>query len=115
MVEAGRISVRHDQAVKCHGQARLAEGLDFSGFAKNFGSRRNQEVLAVVGIDVVGEQAFDRPGELSVEPVEENGFQYGSFKQHIGFSPLPPRRNAFGGGLRGVLLSSPFDDSCIRE
>ena len=37
-------------------------------------------MLAVVGIDIGCEQAFDGPGELPFEPVDENSFENRSFK-----------------------------------
>ena len=93
-VEARRVAVRHDQAMKGDGEPRLAEGFDLAGFAEELGSRRNQKMLTVVGIDVVGEKTLDGPGELPVETIDENGFEYGSFKQNVGLflSPWPVRQ-----------------------
>ena len=69
-IEAGRVAVRHDQAMKENGEPSLAEALDLAGLAKNLGARRNQNMLAVVGVDIASEKAFDRSGELPVEAVE---------------------------------------------
>src|SRR5579885_532686 len=59
LVEIDRIPVRHDKAVKEHGEPLLAEGVDLIGFAQNLRARRNQDVLPVVGIDIVGDKTVD--------------------------------------------------------
>ena len=62
-------------------------------------------MLAVVGIDVAGHQAFDGTGDWPVEPVEEHGFEDGSFKQDVGF---PCRRSCSASGCGGRGFAPPF-------
>ncbi len=66
--------------MECNREPVLTEGFDFSCLAQQLRSGWNQEVLAVMRKNIVGKQAFDGPGELPVEPVDEGGFEYGSFK-----------------------------------
>jgi len=47
--------------VKHDGEASLAEALHLPRLAEELCARRNQQVLAVVGIDVGREQALDGP------------------------------------------------------
>ena len=53
------------------GEPCLAEGVDFVGFAYDLAARRNEEVLAVMGVNVGGEQADDWAGKTAVKPVDE--------------------------------------------
>ena len=66
-------------------------------------------MLSVVGIDIVGQQALDGSGKLSIETVDEQGFEYGSFKQNVVF---PRRRGRCarrrGDRIPGFLLSLAF-------
>ena len=113
-VETDGITVGHERAVEHDSQTRLAKRVHLPGFAKKFRARRNQQVLAVVGVNVGGKQALDGSGKAAVETVDEHGFENGSFKQYVGFSC---RR--IGGGSRNggriscFLLSIPgcFPDS----
>src|SRR5579885_158190 len=73
LVEIDRIPVRHDKAVKEHGEPLLAEGADLIGFAQNLRARRKQDVLPVGGIDIVGDKTVDGAGETPIEPVHEHG------------------------------------------
>src|SRR6185437_13990714 len=89
------------------GQTCLAEGVHLLGFAQQLRSCRNEQVLAVVGINVCREQALDGAGEAPVEAVDENSFEDGSFKQYVGFSCRRiggARRH--GGRIFGFLLRS---------
>jgi hypothetical protein len=43
-------------------------------------------MLSITGVNVSCEKAFDRPRELAVEPVDENGFEDGSLKDEIGLA-----------------------------
>ena len=105
LVEADGIAVRHDEPMEDNGEASLPEGFHLLRFAKNLRSCRNQQVLAVVRVDVVCEQALDGTGELPVEPVDENGFENGSFKENVG---LPCRRVCGAGRRGGRAWSPPF-------
>src|SRR5271157_2494275 len=51
-VEADGISIGHEDAVEGHGQTCLAKSIDLLGFAEQLGSRGDQEVLAVVRVNV---------------------------------------------------------------
>ena len=86
MVEACGKSVGHYHAMEGDGETGLAEGLDLAGLAKQFGPGWNQKMLPVVGVNIARQKAFDGSSELAVEPVDENGFEYGSFKKNVGFA-----------------------------
>src|SRR5262249_9663495 len=89
------------------GQRGLREGFDLAGSPEELRSGRNQKMLPVVGIYICCEKAFDGPGKLSVEPVEENGFKYGSFKENVGFARCRSRcARRRGNRAPGFLLSS---------
>src|SRR5271169_2001971 len=70
-------------------------------------------MLAVVRIHIRRKQALDGTCKASVEAVDENGFENGSFKEYVGFSC---RRiggaRRYGGRISGFLLSI---FSCFRE
>src|SRR5262249_24562557 len=70
----------------------LTEGLHLSRLAQKFGSGRDQKVLAVVGMNVTCQKAFDGCCKLPVEPVNENSLEYGSFKENIGLAGCRGRR-----------------------
>ena len=42
-------------------------------------------MLAVMGVDIGGDQTFEGTGKLPFEPVGENGFNDGSFKKDLSF------------------------------
>ena len=79
------------------GEPCLAESVDFAGFAYDLAARRNEEVLAVVGVNVVREQAGDWAGKTAVKPVDEKRFKNCAFKQNVFL--------AFVSGGNGRLLS----------
>src|SRR5579884_2428614 len=83
LVEIDRIPVRHDEAVKEHGKPLLAEGVDLIGFAQNLGASRDQDMLPVVGIDIVGDEAIDRPGETPIQPIHEHGVDDRAFEEDV--------------------------------
>jgi hypothetical protein len=66
--------------VEGDGKPGLTERFNPPCFTKNFRSCGNEEMLAVMGVHVVREQAFDRSDELSVEAVDEYGLENGSFE-----------------------------------
>ena len=92
------------------GETRLAEGVHLPGFAEKFRARGNQQVLAVVGIDVGGKQALDGAGKAPVETVDEHGFENGSFKQYVGFSCRRIDGGSRNGGRIFCFLLSIFGD-----
>src|SRR5260370_24689879 len=93
MVEAGGIAVGHDQAMKGNREPRLPEAFDLAGFSQQGPSSRNEQMLAIVGIDSVGQEALDWSGKLTIETVDEQGFEDGAFKQNVVLS-CPPGRCA---------------------
>src|SRR5277367_3586182 len=70
-------------------------------------------MLAVVRIHIRRQQALDGTCKASVEAVDENSFENGSFKEYVGFSC---RRiggaSRYGGRISGFLLSIL---GCFRE
>ena len=66
-----------------NGKSCLPEGVDFVGFAYDFAAGRNEKVLTVVRVNVVGEQADDRAGKTTVKPVDEQRFKNCPFKQDV--------------------------------
>ena len=70
-VEVDRIPIRHDEPMEGDGEPCLTECVDFAGFSYDLATCRNQEVLAVMGVNVVGEQAGDGAGKTAIEPVDE--------------------------------------------
>ena len=61
MVEARGISIGHNQPMKRNGKPALPKALDFAGFPEKLRAPGNQQMLAVVGIDVGCEKALDGP------------------------------------------------------
>ena len=72
--------------MKHDGQTRLAEGIDFLGFAEQFRTGWYEQVLPVIRVDIVGEQALDGSGKAAIETVDQDGFEDGSFKKQIGLA-----------------------------
>ena len=70
-VEVDRIPIRHDESMEGDGEPRLAKRIDPVGFADDLAARRYEEVLAVMGVNIVREQAGDWAGETAVKPVDE--------------------------------------------
>src|SRR6266478_6825722 len=70
LIQADGITVRHDEAMKHDGKPRLAERIDLLRLTQNLRSGGNQKMLAVVGVNVGSEKAFDGTRELPVEPVD---------------------------------------------
>src|ERR1700694_5788955 len=89
LIQADGITIRHDEAGEGDGKPRLGERIDLLHLTQNLRSSGNQKMLAVVGVNVVCEKAFDGTGELPVEPVDEDGFEYGAFEEDVS---LPCRR-----------------------
>ena len=52
LIEADGIAIGHEQAMEHDGQTCLAEGVHLLGFTEQFGACGNQQVLAVVRIDI---------------------------------------------------------------
>lgn len=53
------ITIRHDEAMERDGKPRLTERIDLLRLTQNLRSGGNQKMLAVVGVNVVCEKAFD--------------------------------------------------------
>src|SRR5579871_2922891 len=105
-VEVCRKPIRHHHSMEKDGKASLAEGFDLPCLPEEFRSGRNQQMLPVVGIDICCEKAFDGSCHLSVEPVDENGFEYGSFKENVSFARCRSRcARRRGNRAPGFLLS----------
>src|SRR5882757_6202680 len=66
LIQADRITIRHDEAVEGDSKPRLAERIDLLRLTENLRSSGNQKMLAVVGVNVGCEKAFDGTGELPV-------------------------------------------------
>ena len=58
--------------------------------------------MAIVGVDIIREQACDGAGHLPIESVDQYGFKYGSFKQDVGLACRG------GGKALGFLLSVAY-------
>src|ERR1700723_2799732 len=104
-VETGGVTVRHNHAVENDCETGLTGVLDLARFTEEFCSGGQEEMLAVVGIDIGREKAFDRSCKLSFETVDENRFKNGPFKHNVSF----PRRRvgdttSHGGRGSGFLL-----------
>src|SRR5258707_5527483 len=66
-------------------------------------------MLTVVGIDVVGQEALDGAEKLTIEPVDEQTLEYGSFKQKVVLSCRRGRcARRRGDRIPGFLLSLGF-------
>jgi len=102
-VEADGIAVRHEQPVEGYGEARLAKRFDLARFSENLATRRNEQVLAVAGIDIARHQTVDGSCIGSVEPVDEDGFEDGSLEHDVSFS-CRHSCSASGCGGRGFDL-----------
>jgi hypothetical protein len=63
VIEARRVAVRHDETMKKNGEPGLPKTLDLARFAEQLRACRNQKMLAVMGIDIASEKAFDGAGE----------------------------------------------------
>src|SRR6185437_7231558 len=74
LIEAYGIAVRHDEPVKRDGKARLAERFHALGLPQNLRARGDEKVLAVMGVNIVGDEALDRAIKVSAETIEERGF-----------------------------------------
>jgi len=69
LLKADGIPVRHDEPVERNGKACLAKGFNALDFAEDLRAGRNEKLPAVVGVDIVGDQAFDGTSEIAVETV----------------------------------------------
>src|SRR5262245_28618211 len=69
-------------------------------------------MLPVMRIHVVGQKTLDGANELTVEPVDENGFEYGSFKQNVVF---PGRCRSYCRRSRVCFLLSEFLSGSFRS
>src|ERR1700693_523955 len=113
LVEIQGVSVRHDETVEGDGKSGLTERFNPSCLTKNFRSGGNEEMLAVMGVHVVREQAFDWPDELTVETIDENRFEDGSFKENVSFPRRRVRRLLDRGGRNCRLLAFIFDTGWV--
>src|SRR5260370_41157526 len=60
-------------------------------------------------MDIIGEEALDGYGRLSIKTVDEQRFEYGSFKQNVVFSCRRGRcARRRGGRIPEFLLSLAF-------
>ncbi len=90
-------------------QTSLAEVIDSASLAEKFGPGWDQNVLSVMGIDIGCEQALDGAGKLPLKPVDEDGFQNGSFKDDVSF----PCRRIAGTTYRGGRDSRFLLSICV--
>ncbi len=96
LVEADGIPVWHDEPVKRDSKLRLTERVHPLCFSENLRAGRNQEVLAVVRVDVVGDEAFDGAGKLAIESIQEHGFKDPTLKYDVGLSICGVERRGTG-------------------
>ena len=83
LVEWIRAPIREHETVKRHGEARLAQGLHRCGLAEHPSARRNQDVLAAVRVDRVGDQTVDGCGRRAVETIRQHGVDERAFEQPV--------------------------------
>src|SRR5581483_6116708 len=83
LVEIHRESIGHDEPVKGDCKPRLTKAIHLRSLAQNFASGGDQNVLTVVGINVIRDQALDWPGETSIQAIHEHGFEDRAFKQNV--------------------------------
>ena len=74
LIEADGIAVGHQDAMEDDRETRLAEGVDFLGFTKQLRACGNEQMLAVVRVNVRREQALDGAGKAPIEAIDQNGF-----------------------------------------
>ena len=60
LIETDGIPIGHDEPMKRDGESRLTEGVHALRFSQDLCAGRNQNVLAVVRVEVVGNEALDR-------------------------------------------------------
>ena len=102
MIEAYGVAVWHEQAMEGNRQAALPKAFDLPGLTEEFRACGDKKPLAIVGVDIIREQACDGAGHLPIESVDQYGFKYGSFKQDVGLACRG------GGKALGFLLSFTF-------
>ena len=83
LVQAQRVAVGHDDAVEENGKPFLAEAVHLLDFPEHTGTLRDEEVLAVVGVDIGGHHAVDRAGEVGGQAVGENGLQERALEEPV--------------------------------
>ena len=90
--KAHGIAVRHDERWNDDRQALLAESLHFANFAQHAAALRNEQVQAVMGIDIGRDHAIHGTRERSIQAVGEHGFKHRPFKEPV---PFPSARSDF--------------------
>ena len=71
--------------MESYGEPRLTKRLHALCFAQDLRAGRDQKMLTVVGVDVIGDKALDSSAKLAVEAVQKYGFEDRSFKDDVVF------------------------------
>jgi len=72
--------------VKYNRETCLPETVNLLRLAQNLGSFRNQNVLAIVGVNITTYLTDDRTSEVAIEAIDEESFEYSSFKDDVLFT-----------------------------
>src|ERR1700678_228587 len=89
LVEIDGVTVRHNQTVEGDGHASLlaeARRSNFLRFAEHHGSFGDNDVLAVMRIQGIGNKDLDRSNSVSVKSIHKHRIEHRTFVNEIGLA-----------------------------
>ena len=75
LIQRHGVPVRHDEPVKHDGEPVLAEVGNALYLAQCTGTLRNEQVLAIAGINVCSQHAIDGTGKGTIQAIGQNTFK----------------------------------------